>query len=146
MYKLTSPTSPTSITRIADGACIPADPTNTDYATYLAWLAAGNTPLPADMPPWPPIKAAELDVVRTTFEQIINRLDGIAARFARAGDMPSALSCDATVVDLIAIPKSASVLAASNLLELKMAGAVSYNAAEAKLTPAALAAFRAMRA
>jgi hypothetical protein len=46
MYKLTSSTT---ILR-ADGACIPADPENTDYAAYLAWQAEGNTPDPADIP------------------------------------------------------------------------------------------------
>jgi len=44
MYKLTKYTS---ITRLADNASIPNDPANTDYAEYLEWLAAGNTPLPA---------------------------------------------------------------------------------------------------
>jgi hypothetical protein len=36
------------IKRIADNAFIPFDPANTCYQQYLAWLAAGNTPLPAE--------------------------------------------------------------------------------------------------
>ena len=36
------------IRRIADGACIPPDEANTDYQTYLVWVADGNTPQEAD--------------------------------------------------------------------------------------------------
>lgn len=33
-----------------DGTYIPTDPRNSDYAEYLAWVAAGNTPTPVPVP------------------------------------------------------------------------------------------------
>ena len=46
MYKLTA--SEKIVLRLADNAFIPFDPQNRDYAEYLAWIEAGNTPLPAE--------------------------------------------------------------------------------------------------
>jgi hypothetical protein len=37
-----------SVLLVEQRASIPFDPDNTDYQQYLAWLEAGNTPLPAD--------------------------------------------------------------------------------------------------
>jgi len=36
------------VVNLDNGYVIPFDPDNTDYQAYLAWLAEGNTPLPAD--------------------------------------------------------------------------------------------------
>jgi hypothetical protein len=38
----------TSVTRLADNACIPFDHDNADYQEYLKWVAEGNEPLPAE--------------------------------------------------------------------------------------------------
>jgi hypothetical protein len=39
-----------AVTIVGQNISIPLNPANTDYQQYLAWLEAGNTPLPADEP------------------------------------------------------------------------------------------------
>jgi hypothetical protein len=50
MYKLfKDPLGQNDVGVIVDGKiAIPFDPDNTDYQSYLEWVAEGNTPEPAD--------------------------------------------------------------------------------------------------
>jgi hypothetical protein len=38
------------VIRVSDGLLIPVHPSNPEYQKYLEWVAAGNTPEPADEP------------------------------------------------------------------------------------------------
>jgi hypothetical protein len=52
------------IRRVSDGACIPNDPANRDYAEYLAWVEAGGVPDPYVPPePAPPDPQPETTVL-----------------------------------------------------------------------------------
>ena len=92
MYQLTNNST---ITRLTDSANIPADPANTDYAAYLAWLAEGNTPEPADVPP-PPTKA-----------------ERIRALEAQASDAQAKVTRQALLA--LALEKACAALAAAGL-------------------------------
>ena len=70
MYKLTDNTN---IIRISDGAFIPADSANSDYANYLEWVEEGNTPEASDVPPAPTYK----ELRAAEYPSIVDQLDKI---------------------------------------------------------------------
>lgn len=82
MYKLTK--SNNSVTRLSDNAYIPFAEGNTDYATYKAWLAAGNTPQPADEPALAEVQAQCLSDV----DAAAGKVD---AKYLTIGGMQSAV-------------------------------------------------------
>ena len=47
-----------TVMRREDGAFIPFDEANRDFAEYTVWLEAGNEPDPAPEPPTPPAREA----------------------------------------------------------------------------------------
>lgn len=74
----------TSITRLADGASIPADPANTDYAKYLADVAADPTCVAdADQPLAPDPCTTPPALVASVFDVLVANGDvqSISAAF-----------------------------------------------------------------
>lgn len=86
MYKLTKTTI---ITRVRDNASIPADPDNRDYAEYLEWLAAGNTPLPVPTSPAPNPRIGEI-------KARLGQIDAESIRALRATAVSKSTPADAT--------------------------------------------------
>jgi len=64
------------VIRTADGACIPADPANRDYAEYLAWVEDGGVPDPYVEPEPVPPEATSGQTIAYDHENRIRTLEG----------------------------------------------------------------------
>jgi len=85
-----------SVRRLDDGACIPADPDNTAYAAYLAWLAAGNVPQPADVPSLDQVQVAAVFAIDAEADAIRRGVLGArATEYQRAYDQATAFKAAA---------------------------------------------------
>jgi len=78
---------PAHVLRAEDGAAIPFDESNADYAAYLAWVGEGNTP---NQPPQPTIAELILRAkaeTRIQRQPIITVCDGLQASALSKGDL-----------------------------------------------------------
>ena len=78
-YKLTETNE---IRRTSDGATIPPDPANRDYAKYLQWLKDGGVPDPAPViPPRDALDSWDIITLKIAFahENRIRALEGKAS-------------------------------------------------------------------
>jgi hypothetical protein len=73
-YQLTS--TDASVIRTADGACIPNDPANRDWAEYQDWLAEGNEPDPYVEPEAPPPAPTSEQTILYDHENRVRALEG----------------------------------------------------------------------
>lgn len=83
MYKIISTAL---VKRLADGACIPADAANRDWRTYQEWLAAGNTPEPADPESPAPSIAETIDSAIDAHPALHGLVRVLASRFSLTED------------------------------------------------------------
>ncbi len=80
MFKLTNSAA---ILRLADGASIPADPANVDYAAYLTWVDAGNVPEPYVEPEETPVeKIIKLEASKPITHRMLRDLSMTVATIA----------------------------------------------------------------
>lgn len=131
----------------------PADAVEVDAATETELRTAicrGDTILysndkfifsPAPLPPFAPIAAAYLDIIRAIREKILNRLAGIGFSALMSGDTELAQAVAAARQAMLDITTGGAVLAATDIGALKVAVRDSYCAAVASAPAELIKAF-----
>ena len=74
----------------SDGARIPFDPLNADYAAYLKWVGEGNTPSTPAAPSVPELILKAKAETRIQRQPVIEILDGLQASALTLGDTAKA--------------------------------------------------------
>ena len=138
MYKLTSSSS---VVR-ADGALIPTDPANADYAAYIAWVDAGNTPLPADVPSVADLLARAKDDLRALRKPILDAVNGIGWRASMTGNTTLANEALALARALLDITADPALNAATNYDDMRAAGDAAYKRIALGASPELAKSFR----
>lgn len=129
MYKLTNFST---IIRLSDGASIPADTANNDYADYLKW-ALTNTAQPVDVPP---VKTVlELDI-----EKYKRRADAkpmLMAKMAamNVGRLKSGTWTTPQLVSLMADPEIKSLVSHMETLSFELGISVVNGLTNPLITP-----------
>ena len=142
MYKLTENTT---IVRLADSALIPADTANTDYATYLAWLADGNSPEPADIPAAPSREALisqVKDELRAMRKPALDAVNGIGWRASMTGDTDLANEALVVSLALLEVTDDAALNAAETYEEMRLASLLAYKSLALSVSPGLASVFR----
>ena len=139
MYKLTNSTG---VIRTSDDALIPADADNTDWRKYQQWLAAGNTPLPADVPQVAELLARAKDELRALRVPILNAVTGIGWRASMTGNTALANEAAALAEALLDITAAPALNAATNYDAMRAAGVAAYKRIAATASPELAIVFR----